>query len=211
MSDRMQAVKGDGLFLQPCQPGFADEFPVGQEAGDLVDPEEPEDAMIAIRSLVLELPALSSTRQHTGMAMARLLRMPIITPLITSRRPSASWSVCQPPRLARLEPHQRLGYSAPIPQSVEVARITQLQSPIVVAGSRAPRKVGSPQWRGSPSGRRTRRRFKTQRLSRRILRKAKLIVSVSSRALIGLSRMISLLTHRGNRESYNLFNVLLRS
>ena len=29
-------VKGDGLVPRPCQPTFADEFPLGREAGDLV-------------------------------------------------------------------------------------------------------------------------------------------------------------------------------
>ena len=134
-------VKGDGLFLQPCQPGVADEFPVGQEAGDLVDPEEPEDVFedrdpllgIGIARLVEHPPAHGNGDGAVDDADHQDVD-------VAATQPPVGPVHGQPPR-PRLEPHHRdqeLGEAIVI----EIDLLEKpLQAPIVGAGSRAPRKV----------------------------------------------------------------------
>ena len=119
-----------------------------------------------------------------------------------SRRPSRRPVHGQPPR-PRLEPHHR---DQELGEAIVIDRLARK----TVAGAdswswiaRAP-ESGRPSERGSPSGRRTRRRPRRKGSpDGSYERRSRIVASHAGR--IGLSRMA---TRRGvNRESYNLFNV----
>ena len=160
---------------------------------------------IAIRSLVLELPRLVEHPPAHGNGDGAVDDADHQDVDVAATQPPVGPVHGQPPR-PRLEPHHRdqeLGEAIVI----EIDLLEKpLQAPIVGAGSRRAPESGRPSERGSPSGRRTRRRPRRKGSPDGSCERAKPHRSVSRRALIGLSRMISLLTRRGvNRESYNLF------